>query len=174
MTRLEPRTADHARALFPALHRSPVLDTLVWDGPEDEAAYVAAYAEHGARTRRGEAHEFTILDDDGTPVGCLSVRPEAHEPRRGDLGLLVTVPHQRKGHGTRAIALAVDYAFGRLGWAKCEAAVFVGNDASRTAFARNGFVLEGTRRKAVHKRGAWRDEWLLGLTREAWEARGAR
>jgi RimJ/RimL family protein N-acetyltransferase len=171
MTRLEIRTAEHARALFPALHRSPVLDTLVWDGPDDEATFVAAFAAHGERTRRGEAHEFTIVADDGTPVGCCSVRPEAHEPRRGDLGLLVTLPHQRQGHGTRAIGLALAYAFGRLSWEKCEAGVFVGNDASRAAFVRNGFVLEGTRRKAVLKRGVLRDEWLLGLTREEWQAR---
>lgn len=171
MTRLEIRTAEHARALFPALRRSPVLDTLAWDGPDDEDAYVAAFSEHGERTRRGEAHEFTIVADDGTPVGCLSVRPEAHEPRRGDLGILVTVPHQGRGHGTRAVALALAYAFERLGWVKCEASVFVGNERSRALFARHGFVLEGTRRRAIEKRGVWRDEWLLGLTREEWQAR---
>lgn len=171
MTRLEPRTAAHARVLFPLLHRSPVTDTLVWDGPEDEAAFVAAYAEHGARTRRGEAHEFTVLDDAGSPVGCLSVRPDAAEPRRGDLGFLVVVPHQGRGHGTRAVARALDHAFGVLGWVKCEASVFVGNVRSRRALERNGFELEGTRRRAVCKRGTWRDEWMLGLLREAWEAR---
>jgi len=171
MTRLEPRTAEHARALFPALHRSPVMDTLVWDGPDDEATLVASYQAQGERTRRGESHDFTIVEEDGTPVGCLSVRPEAGEPRRGDLGILVTVPHQGKGHATRAVALALAYAFERLGWVKCEAFVFVGNDRSRALFARHGFVLEGTRRRAVHKRGVWRDEWLLGLTREEWAAR---
>ncbi len=119
----------------------------------------------------GEAHDFTIVADDGTPVGCLSVRPEAGEPRRGDLGILVTVPHQGKGHATRAVALALAHAFERLGWVKCEASVFVGNAPSRALFARHGFVLDGTRRRAVCKRGVWRDEWLLGLTREAWDAR---
>ena len=172
MTALAVRTAEHARVLFPALHRSPVLDTLVWEGPEDLASFEATYAEHGERTRRGEAHEFTIVDDDGTPVGCLSVRPE-QDPRRGDLGILVVVAHQGRGHGTRAVALALDYAFARLGWVKAEATVYVGNDVSRRAFERNGFGLEGTIRKSVCKRGVWRDEWLLGITREEWQARRA-
>ncbi len=53
MTRLEPRTAEHARAMFAALHRSPVMDTLVWDGPDDEATLAASYEAQGERTRRG-------------------------------------------------------------------------------------------------------------------------
>jgi ribosomal-protein-alanine N-acetyltransferase len=170
-TRLEIRTAAHARALFPHLHRSPVMDTLVWEGPEDAAAFEEAYADFGARTRRGEAHEFTIVDASGAPVGCLSVRPSA-QAGRGDLGILVTLPHQGRGHGTRAVGLALDYAFARLGWAKCDASVFVGNDASRAIFEHNGFRLEGTIRKAVEKRGRWLDEWFLGITRDDWEARG--
>ena len=169
MTRIAIRTAAHARALFPLLHRSPVTDTLVWDGPDDEEAYVAAYAEHGERTRRGEAHEFTIVSDDGTAVGCLSVRP-GETPGRGDFGVLVVLPHQGRGHATRAMEEALRYAFERLSWVKAEASVFVGNVASRRLFERLGFVLEGTVRRAVRKRGTYRDEWLFGLLREEWAA----
>lgn len=172
MTRLEIRTAAHARALFPLLHRSPVMDTLVWDGPDDEATFVASFAEHGARTHRGEAHEFTIVGERGEPVGCLSVRP-GETPGRGDFGVLVTVPHQGQGHATRAMEEALRYAFETLRWAKAEAGVFVGNVASRRLFERLGFALEGTVRRAVWKRGAYRDEWLFGILREEWAARRA-
>lgn len=170
MTRLEVRTAAHAASLFPLLHRSPVLDTIIWEGPDDEASFVAAFAEHGERTRKGEAHEFTIVADDGTPVGCLSVRP-SETPGRGDLGILVTAPHQRRGHARRAVEAALAYAFGRLGWVKAEAGVFVGNEPSRRLFEGLGFVLEGTVQRRILKRGTYRDEWLFGLLRESWDAR---
>ncbi len=169
-TRLVIRDAGHARVLFPLLHRSPVLDTLYWDGPEDAETLERKYAEHGEQTRRGEAHEFTVVDAVDALVGCLSVRP-GPVPRRGDFGLLIVVPHQGRGHGTRAVALALDYAFEKLGWEKAEAGIFVGNTASRRIFERNGFALEGTIRKSVCKRGVWRDEWSFGITREEWSAR---
>lgn len=172
MTRLEIRTAAHARSLFPLLHRSPVMDTVVWDGPVDEASFVASFAEYGERTRRGEAHEFTIVGEGGEPVGCLSVRP-GETFGRGDFGLLVAVPHQRQGHARRAMEEALRYAFERLQWAKAEASVFVGNVASRRLFERLGFQHEGTVRRAVWKRGAYRDEWLFGLLREEWASSSA-
>ena len=49
---------------------------------------------------------------------------------------------------------------------KLEATVFVGNVASRRVFEKNGFLLEGTIRRAVKKRGRLVDEWLFGLLPE--------
>ena len=49
---------------------------------------------------------------------------------------------------------------------KLEATVFVGNHASRRAFEKNGFTLEGTIRRAVRKRGVLVDEWLFGIVGE--------
>jgi hypothetical protein len=56
--------------------------------------------------------------------------------------------------------------FWRLTLEKIEATVFVGHWASRRIFEKNHFILEGTIRKAVQKRGEARDEWLFGITRE--------
>jgi RimJ/RimL family protein N-acetyltransferase len=71
-----------------------------------------------------------------------------------------------RGHGTAAVRLAARYAFEELRLAKLEAAVFVGNVASRRIFEKNGFTLEGTIRRAVRKRGRFVDEWLFGLLPE--------
>ena len=62
--------------------------------------------------------------------------------------------------------LLARYAFDELGLAKLEATVFVGNVASRRIFEKNGFLLEGTIRRAVRKRGRFVDEWLFGKLAE--------
>ena len=73
--------------------------------------------------------------------------------------------------GLPAAARALEIAFRDMGMEKVDACAFVGNDASRRVLEKNGFQREGLSRKAVLKRGVWLDEWLLGITREEWEAR---
>ena len=82
---------------------------------------------------------------------------------RADIGLWVGEPFHGKGYGTAAIAQAVAYGFRALKLSKIEATCFVGNWPSRRSFEKNGFVLEGTIRRAVKKRGVLVDEWLLGI-----------
>ena len=68
--------------------------------------------------------------------------------------------------GTEAVRLAARHAFEALRLAKLEAGVFVGNLPSRRIFEKSGFLLEGTIRRAVSKRGRFVDEWLFGLLPE--------
>ena len=165
MVTLEPRTAAHARALFPLVFRTAVCDTLVWDGPACEEEFLRTYAKPGEARHR----DLTLLAD-GVPVGALSIRP-GFQPARGDIGYWVGIPHQGRGIGTAAVAAALEVAFGPMAMEKVEACAFVGNGASRRVLEKNGFREEGRVRKAVLKRGRWVPEWLLGITREEWEAR---
>jgi RimJ/RimL family protein N-acetyltransferase len=155
--------ADDAEALYPLIAGTAVTDTILWDGPTSPAEYRQAIAERAAQVARGEIHFFTILDGE-RPVGTIDVRPSSEF--RGDLGLWLGAAYHKRGFGTEAVRLATSYAFDRLGLAKLEATVFVGNLASRRIFEKNGFRLEGTIRCAVKKRGKLVDEWLLGITRE--------
>jgi RimJ/RimL family protein N-acetyltransferase len=144
-----------------------VTDTLVWDGPETVEEYERDYpSPPGDASHR----HFTILEAaTGAPVGSLSIRP-GHQPQRGDIGMWVGIPYQGRGLGTAAVARALEYAFREMGMEKVEASVYVGNHASRRILEKNGFRTEGHLRKAILKRGAWHDEWVLGITREEWEA----
>lgn len=160
---LRPIQEADADALYPQLVGTSVTDTILWDGPESLEAYRARFAERAPLVARGEAHLFTICAD-GAPIGCIDARPES--AIRGSMGLWVGPAHQGRGHGTRAVHLLARYAFGPLGLRKLEAMVFVGNHASRRIFEKNGFRLEGTIRRAAQKRGAFLDEWLLGLLDE--------
>jgi RimJ/RimL family protein N-acetyltransferase len=112
-------------------------------------------------------HYFVILDpDEGSPIGCCDVRPDA-ELFRGEIGLWIGEGSRGRGIGSRVIAELVSYGFGELGLHRLDAVIFVGNWASRRAFEKNGFALEGTLRGATLKAGVPRDDWILGLLNPA-------
>jgi uncharacterized protein (DUF952 family)/RimJ/RimL family protein N-acetyltransferase len=155
-----------ALLLFPLIFRSPVTDTLLWDGPEFFEEYQQGLAERARRTLRGESHMFTIFERASQqPVGSIDIRPHENYVR-GDIGLWIGKPYHGKGYGTQAVRRVLAYGFGPLGMQKIESEVFLGNWASRRIFEKNGFRLEGTRRCSVLKRGRILDEWNLGITRD--------
>lgn len=165
MSILRPLQAADAESLFPLIYQSEVTDTLLWDGPNSLETFRAEIAERAASTARGEKHYFAILSPKGTPIGAASLRPDEVN-FRADIGLWIGTPHQRKGYGTSVIGELLAYGFDVLQLSKIEATVFTGNWPSRRIFEGNGFLLEGTIRKAVLKRSQPQDEWLFGLTSE--------
>jgi uncharacterized protein (DUF952 family)/GNAT superfamily N-acetyltransferase len=175
MIRLRRPLLDDADPLFPLVYRSPVTETIQWDGPASLEAYRQGMAERIRRGQLGENHSWVIeaLPAPGAPalpIGMSDIRPYPGEPYRGDIGLFIGQPYQGQGHGTATIRCLVEYGFARLGLEKIEAFIFVGNHASRKIFEKNGFQLEGVIRKASYKRGRYLDEWLMGITREDYAA----
>ncbi len=151
--------------MFPLIHGTAVLDTIVWEGPASEEEHQRGYLEPLPEGSR----RLTVIEAaTGTPIGVLSIR-RGEPPERGDLGFWIGIPHQGRGYGTAAVARSLEIAFGEMGMEKVEACVFVGNDASVRILEKNGFRHEGLIRKGTLKRGRWIDEHLLGITREDWE-----
>ena len=163
MITLRPILATDADPLYPLVAGTDVPDTLLWDGPESLAEFRESIAARAGEVERGALYMFAIVTADA-PVGSIDIRPE--NDFRGDMGLWVGLGHHGRGYGTEAVRLATRYAFERVGLHKLEATVFVGNDASRRIFEKNGFRLEGTIRRAARKRGRFVDEWLFGMLRE--------
>jgi uncharacterized protein (DUF952 family)/RimJ/RimL family protein N-acetyltransferase len=173
MELLRPVQGADAEPLFPLIHRTPVTDTILWDGPDSLDEYRHNLAERESQTARGEAHVFTIIGvPSGNPTGSASIRPDAGY-FRGDLGLWIGELYQGKGYGTRVVRRLVAYGFEQLDLMKIDAYVFTGNHPSQRIFEKNGFLLEGTIRSAVRKRGHAVDEWLFGITRQDYERRAA-
>ena len=166
MVLIRPLQALDADPLYPLVSETSVTAGLVWDGPQSLEEYRVVIAERAARTRSGELYEFTIVEHrSGAAIGAIGIRP--YDDRfRADLGIWIGQQFRGRGYGTTAIGLAAGYAFLMLGFVKLEAYVFTGNYASRRAFEKNGFRLEGTIRRAVRKQGVLQDEWILGLLQE--------
>ena len=163
MITLRPIAADDADPLYALIAGTDISDTLLWDGPLSLDEMRASIANRAAGTAAGDLHQFAIVLD-GDVIGSCDVR--ADEPFRGECGLWIAHAHQGRGHGSETVRQLARYAFDRMQLAKLEAKVFVGNVASRRIFERNHFQLEGTIRRAAHKRGRFVDEWLFGLLPE--------
>lgn len=163
---LTPVRAEHADPLYPMVKDSPVTATILWDGPESLAAYRSGLAEREVAVREGALHMFTIVDpESGKLAGSIDIRPDG-DGFRADIGLWVGVPFHGRGLGTRAVRAVARYGFEALGLAKIEGKIFVGNHASRRAFEKAGFRLEGTIRRCARKRGQLVDEWVMGILPE--------
>ena len=172
---LRPIQPGDADLLFPLIYHSPVTDTLMWDGPDSLDEYRQGMARRAEKSAQGEYHSFTIVAEDdivrdsAVPIGSASIDPEPGQKLRADMGLWIGLPYHSKGYGTLTVRWLVDYGFTRLGLEKIEASIYSGNWTSRRIFEKNGFLLEGTIRKATLKRGQWQDDWRVGITREDYE-----
>ena len=172
MLALCPISESHADTLFPLIYRSPVTDTLIWDGPESLEEFRAALRDREEQTRAGLLHAFTIMKD-GLPIGSIRIAPNKLHAN-GDIGLWIGSQFQGFGYGTESVRLISAMGFEEFSLHRLEARVFVGNTASRRIFEKNGFDLEGTLRHAVLKHGRFLDEWILAKINQDSASRSGR
>jgi len=82
------------------------------------------------------------------------------------VGYWVGRPHARRGYTLAAVRAVADYAFGRLGLHRLEAACIPENEPSRALLLKAGFRQEGFARAYLKINGAWRDHLLFGMLTE--------
>lgn len=171
--RLRPIRSEDATLAFPLIHRrEPILEWLVWDGPESVDDLAARYARWAVGGERGWNYLFAIVDGArGTFCGSISLRFGDH-PFAGDLGYWLAEDAWGTGRGSEAVALACDLAFGPLEAALVYGEVFEGNVASRRILEKCGFTqdyvgLRGTRRleHLALSRSSWPEGGLLPRAR---------
>jgi uncharacterized protein (DUF952 family)/RimJ/RimL family protein N-acetyltransferase len=169
MILLRPVQPEDADALFPLIYQTSVTDHLLWDGPQSLEEYRQALAVRADEVALGEKHMFTIVELYGNrAVGAASLRPDGNN-FRADIGLWIGEAYHSRGYGTQTVRWLLGYGFNHLGLEKIDGHVFVDNWASRRIFEKCGFILEGTIRKVVCKRGEAKDEWLMGITRQDYQ-----
>jgi RimJ/RimL family protein N-acetyltransferase len=160
---------DYYRAIL----GTDMVDTLLWDGPDDLHDYW-----HQCRQTSldgpGVPLSVAVIDKaTGRYVGGAALRPIGGNPEQIDVGYAFAPHAHGRGFATEAVGALVHEAFAVRGAERIIATVFVGNQASRSVTEKLGFVCEGVLRAAVRKRGALLDEWLMAITRPDWEARQA-
>lgn len=144
----DPRVAAHLRDLFPSPYERQ--DAERW------IAYLAA-EEH--------PHALAITLDD-RPIGGIGIDPLPDVfAIGGEIGYWLGVAHWGKGYATEAVGGMVDYGFEKLDLLRVQANVYAPNVASARVLEKNGFVLEGTLRRAVRKRGQVLDVKLYARVR---------
>jgi len=76
-----------------------------------------------------------------------------------------------QGYGSEATGLMVDHAFSSLGLHRVALSVFAFNERAMRAYARVGFVVEGSSREAIWRDGRWWDEIHMSVLEPEWRAR---
>lgn len=108
------------------------------------------------------------LRDGGDLAGMVNINEIVRGSyQRGVLGYAAFLPHAGRGYMTEGVALAVRYAFDRLGLHRVEADIQPGNVESVRLVERLGFRREGFSPAYIKIEGTWRDHERWALTNES-------
>ncbi len=109
-------------------------------------------------------YSFGIFLQDQALIGTISL----FQVVRGSLqsafiGYFLDGKYNGKGYATKAVKLAVDYAFNELELHRIEAGVMPNNKASIRVLEKAVFHKEGIARKKVKINGKWEDHQVLAI-----------
>jgi len=109
-------------------------------------------------------------------IGNVSLFKIDTVSRKAELGVAIAdLSMARKGFGTEAIGLVLEYAFRTLNLHRVWLNVHEFNSGARKAYLSLGFVEEGRQRQSYYWDGKYHDDILMGILRDGWhKERGAR
>jgi RimJ/RimL family protein N-acetyltransferase len=115
-----------------------------------------------------EKRGFVVQKKDGTRIGVINYW--INQPNRTfEISYAIIPAERRKGYGTEAVQLIVDYLFLSKTLVRIQAITNVRNKPSQRVLEKAGFRNEGTIRKSYFIRGEWRDHYLYSILREEWK-----
>ena len=118
------------------------------------------------------AYHFVIcMLDDGRPIGTIGLFDIDY--LNGAAGMGVSIGEKElwsRGLGTDALFALLDFAFGELRMERIWLEVYHYNPRGRRSYEKCGFVLEGTLRRAVYRRGEYHDMHVMAILRDEWAA----
>jgi [ribosomal protein S5]-alanine N-acetyltransferase len=102
-----------------------------------------------------------VIVDDGVIAGVVGLfNPTGPPLQSAILGYWVDESHAGRGLATRAVAEAIEIAFGEMALHRLEAGTRPENVASQRVLERNGFTCVGLLRRHLLIGGEWRDHLL--------------
>ncbi len=119
-----------------------------------------------------DAYHFVIcrLEDD-QPIGVIGLFDV--DTTDGNAGLGITIGEKSQwsqGFGSDALNALVDFGFGNLRMERIWLDVYDFNKRAQRSYEKCGFVLEGIRRHAAFRRGAYIDIHLMSILHDEWAA----
>jgi RimJ/RimL family protein N-acetyltransferase len=105
-----------------------------------------------------------FLNSSGEHIGNITLHQIDWVNGLGEVGIIIGSRKARgKGYAEAAIRLIAGHAFNRVNLRKLYAGMIEGNDASKKAFEKVGFKVEGTLRQHFQLNGVCLDCYRLGL-----------
>ncbi len=130
------------------------------------------WAERSANEQaEGDNARFAIETLAGELIG--SINAHSCDPKNGTFkyGLGIFRNHWRRGYGSEAIMILLQYYFHELRYQKATAHVYAFNNGSIQLHGSLGFQHEGRLRRMVYTQGQYFDEILFGMTKEEFDCR---
>ncbi len=123
----------------------------VWD-------YIAGYTADPYAS--GELRLMITDTQSREPLGMVDITNFDPVNRRGQVGIMVDIAHQRLGVGSAALELLASYSRNLLGMHQLWAIIPADNAASRALFERRGYAIEGHLRSWLRVGREYRDAYL--------------
>lgn len=168
-----PRMADYAE--WAELRRASHGFLQPWEPtwPTDDlsrAAFRRRLSVYARDAEAGHGYAFFVFREaaggGGELVGGVNLRDVRRGvSQSGAIGYWAGEAYARHGHTGAAVRSVADFAFGRLGLNRLEAACVPENTASRRLLERAGFSHEGMARAYLKINSVWRDHLLFGRLR---------
>lgn len=163
---LRPYRHDDAATMSAGVRESAqtVGRWMSWAKP-DFSAYDAAcwFAQCEQARAAGTGHEFGIFDAEDRFVGACGLNQFSTVNRMCNLGYWVRQSRQRTGAATAAVLALRDLALNRLGLARIEIVVAVGNDPSLGVARKSGAAHEGVARSRLQIHGKASDAHVFAF-----------
>ena len=97
-------------------------------------------------------------------IGNITLHQISWKDRHAEIGILIgDIKSRGKGYATEAVRLVADHAFNKLNLRKLYTGTVKGNEASKRAFEKVGFKVEGILREHFYLNGKYLDCYRMGL-----------
>lgn len=104
-------------------------------------------------------------------IGSISFRKLDRISRRATIGMSIgDKPYWGRGYGTEVVRQFVRFLFTSYNLHRIDIDTFADNERAIRCYKKVGFVEEGRLRKAMWTTKGYRDQVMMGLLREDWDA----
>jgi ribosomal-protein-alanine N-acetyltransferase len=132
------------------------------------AAFRRRISSYARDLQAGAAYPFFVFrqEDDALVAGLTLSNVRRGVAQTATLGYWCGEPYARRGYTLAGVRAVVDFAFGRAGLHRLEAACVPENAPSQALLEKAGFEPEGYARSYLKINGRWRDHLLFGRVRD--------
>lgn len=142
----------------------------IWDNLRDQMPHPFSLedADRFIELKKDQEHDYVfVIEQDNQLCGMIGLHPQKDVYRKSlELGYWIGEKHWGKGIATKAVELAIRFAFSELHVNRVFAGVLEYNMASAKVLEKNGFIHEGIARKASIKNNQFWDEWRYAILKE--------
>lgn len=115
-----------------------------------------------------DRHTLVATEADGTPVGQISLKPDARR-WSARLGMVLVSPQARgRGYGAAMFQAALRVAFEEMKVHRVDLGVYTHNASAIRLYERLGFQREGVQREVTLVNGEWWSSLTMSLLAHEW------